>query len=68
MASKEFEKELILQAKKKSAKEFPPSKQECTCKGEPINRFIQCRKHLSRYFKNQGCYWCNDTDCSNWRC
>lgn len=40
----------------------------CSCEGERYNNIIQCLKHPSRYFKNSGCFWCNYTDCSKWRC
>lgn len=56
-------------------KENPPHQQKCTCEeGLPKNvdhrysRYVTCLKHLSRYFKNKGCYWCYNTDCSKHGC
>lgn len=51
----------------------PAGKQLCTCSiGLPVDDenfdIIKCYKHLSRYFQNQGCYWCYDTDCSKHGC
>lgn len=49
--------------------EYPSNQQTCTCGTELApNKFIRCRKHLSRYFKNCGCFWCNNTDCSKYGC
>lgn len=57
------------------SKEHPPGEQKCTCdlvenpvKAGPNGDIIKCYKHLSRHYENQGCFYCNFTDCSKWDC
>ena len=47
--------------------------QECTCdvglpKEHEFHGSVECLKHLSRHYKNKGCYWCGYTDCSKFGC
>lgn len=46
---------------------FPAGSQQCTCE-KALPGLIPCRRHLSKYYKNQGCEWCNYTDCSEFNC
>jgi hypothetical protein len=41
------------------------SNEPCTCDS---NSGDKCKRHLSRYYSNRGCYWCNYTDCSRFGC
>ncbi|CAH6421008.1 Hypothetical protein KVN_LOCUS100 [uncultured virus] len=48
---------------------YPCDNQFCTCEqGTSEFKYIKCKKHLSKYFENQGCKFCNYTDCSNNDC
>jgi DNA repair exonuclease SbcCD ATPase subunit len=49
------------------------SNQSCTCdvglsEDHQYAKYVKCLKHLSRYFPNQGCYWCGYSDCSKYGC
>ena len=53
---------------------FPANLQPCRCDenkdrvASSLDDYIKCRRHLSRYFPNYGCFWCCNTDCSKWQC
>ncbi len=40
--------------------------EQCTCERSNYNQYIKCIKHPSRF--NKGCYYCDYTDCSLYRC
>lgn len=56
-----------------SAGRFSEGEQQCTCdsgkRASSIEEeIIPCRRHLSRYYQNKGCFICNYTDCSSFGC
>jgi len=58
-----WSKDIRLIIIEESNRNYPANSQICTC-DNPLPGMIPCRRHLSRYFKNTGCWRCNFTDCS----
>ncbi len=57
-----------IQLIEESEKLYPTTQQICTCETGIENDYIKCHRHLSRYYQNKGCYWCNYSDCSKYGC